>query len=328
VFLCASVPPCCRNASVKSTVPARVRIVEVGPRDGLQNENDPVPTATKIAFVDALSKSGLTDIEVTSFVNPKAVPQMADAADVLNSIERSPGVRYSALIPNLKGFELWLGCAGRFALDQRAIALFTAASETFNRRNTNAGIGESIETFRVITDRLRTDMAEELPFIRGYISTAVRCPFEGPIEPAKVLDVCSRLLDLGVDEVSLGDTIGAAVPTDIERLLDAVLTEIDARRIALHLHDTRGTALANVVTAMRYGIAIFDSSSGGLGGCPFAPGAFGNLATEDLLYMLNGMNIETGVDLTAVAAASESIRAFIGHPLASKELQALEAAGF
>lgn len=311
-----------------NSLPNAVRVVEVGPRDGLQNEDGVIDTSVKLAFVNALTRSGERDIEVASFVNPKAVPQMADGAEVLVGIERREGVRYSALVPNLKGLELWLQATKAIPVRSRGIALFTAASETFNRRNTNAGIEESLETFAAIAERLRHEFPSERPFLRAYISTAVRCPYEGAVSPPKVADITKRLFEIGVDEVSLGDTIGAATPADIEKLLDAVLEVAPVERIALHLHDTRGTALANVLAALGRGIRIFDASAAGLGGCPFAPGASGNLATEDLVYMLSGMRIETGISLEGVAAASEIIRPHIGHQLPSKELQALISAGF
>lgn len=317
-----------RRRRTMADIPRSVRLVEVGPRDGLQNEADLVPSEAKIGFVDALSRSGLVDIEVTSFVNPRAVPQLADAVEVLTGIEKYPGIRYWVLIPNIRGLERWLELAGVLDPGQWGIALFTAASETFNRKNVNAGINESLENFRAVIDRLRRETGSRPPFLRGYISTAVRCPYEGPIAPKRVLDVGQRLFDLGVDEVSLGDTIGAATPADIARLLETVLPNLAIDRLALHAHDTRGTALANVLVALDYGIHIFDSSAGGLGGCPFAPGASGNLATEDLLYMLNGLKIETGVDIAAVVLASEVISPFIAAGLPGKELKAFRTAGF
>ena len=316
------------TVAMNKALPATVRVVEVGPRDGLQNEKELVPLDAKVAFINALSAAGLKHIEVTSFVNPAAVPQMADASVVLARIEKHPGTRYSVLIPNMKGLEARLSVAQELRPEQRSIAIFTAASETFNRANTNAGIVESLKNFARVLERLRTDLPGEMPLIRGYVSTVVRCPYEGPIAPSKVAKIAVHLMELGVDEVSLGDTIGAATPRDIDRLMEAIMAAVSADRIALHLHDTRGIALANVLRAMSYGIHTFDSSAGGLGGCPFAPGAAGNLATEDLLYMLNGMGVETGVDLGAIAAAARFIRPFINHPLPSKELQALESAGF
>lgn len=296
-------------------LPGRVRIVEVGPRDGLQNEPAQVPAAEKIAFVELLAAAGLPEIEVTSFVSPRAVPQMADAEEVLRGITRRAGVRYSALVPNERGLERAL------AAGAGGVSVFTAASESFNRRNINASIAESIDRFLPVAAGAR---AAGIP-LRGYISTAFVCPFEGKVEPAAVVEVVQRLLDFGVEEVSIGDTIGAAVPAEVDRLLDALLPLVPAHRIALHLHDTRGTALANVLLALQRGIATFDTSAGGLGGCPFAPGATGNLATEDLLYLLDGLGIETGVDATALRRASDRIERSLDRPLPSRVRRAGEA---
>jgi hydroxymethylglutaryl-CoA lyase len=289
-------------------LPESVHIVEVAPRDGLQNERDVVATAEKVAFVDALSRTGLAEIEVSSFVSPRAVPQLADADAVLAGIARRPGTVYSALVPNERGLERAL----RARVDR--VAVFTAASETFNRQNIRAGIRESIERFRPVA---RGALAAGLR-LRGYVSTAFACPFEGPIAPETVVPVVRDLLDLGVEEVSLGDTIGATVPTEVYRLLDALAPFLPLERTALHLHDTRGTALANVVAGLSRGIRIYDSTSGGLGGCPFAPGASGNLASEDLLYLLARMGIATGVDGAALDRASDRIETVIGHPLPSR----------
>ncbi len=289
-------------------LPRRVRIVEVGPRDGLQNEPSIVPPEQKIAFVDLLSDAGLPEIEVTSFVSPKAVPQLADADQVLRSIRRRPGTCYSALVPNERGLERAL------AAGVDAVSVFTAASESFNLRNIHAGIAESIERFRPVASTARSAGIR----LRGYVSTAFVCPFEGPIDPAKVCDVVHRLLDLGVSEVSIGDTVGAAGPLAVDRLLDALLPSLPPEQIALHLHDTRGTALPNILLALERGIATFDSSAGGLGGCPFAPGAAGNVATEDLLFLLEGLGIETGVDAAALGRASDLIEQALGHALPSR----------
>jgi len=296
-------------------LPGRVRIVEVGPRDGLQNEPAQVPAAEKIAFVELLAAAGLPEIEVTSFVNPRAVPQMADADEVLRGITRRAGVRYSALVPNERGLQRAL------AAGAGGVAGFTAASETFNRRNINASIAESIDRFLPVAAGAR---AAGIP-LRGYISTAFVCPFEGKVAPEAVVEVVQRLLDFGVEEVSIGDTIGAAVPAEVDRLLDALLPLVPAHRIALHLHDTRGTALANALLALQRGIATFDTSAGGLGGCPFAPGATGNLATEDLLYLLDGLGIETGVDATALRRASDRIERSLDRALPSRVRRAGEA---
>lgn len=288
--------------------PRAVRIVEVGPRDGLQNEPRPVSTDAKVAWVDALSLAGFAEIEVSSFVHPRLVPQLADAEDVLARITRRPGIVYSALVPNLQG----LARAQEAHVDR--ISIFTAASETFNQRNINTSIDGSLERFRPVVDAAR--MAG-LP-VRAYVSTAFVCPFEGEITPAVVVDLTRRLLELGAEEVSIGDTIGAAVPRQVGALLDALSAEVGLERIALHLHDTRGTALPNVLTALERGVAIFDSSAGGLGGCPFAPGASGNLPTEDLVYFLHGEGLETGVDPTALRRASDLIEAALGAPLPAR----------
>ena len=297
---------------VFDSLPKRITVVEVGPRDGLQNEHALIPTEMKVRFVDALSSAGLPAIEVTSFVSPKAIPQLADADDVLRAIKRKPGVRYPVLVPNERGFERAL------AAGAHEIAVFTAASETFNRHNINATIAESIERFKpVVAGAKKHDMR-----VRGYVSTCFGCPYEGPIRPAAVLDVVMKLLALGIDEISIGDTIGVATPGQVAELCALLLKKIDAGRLALHLHDTRGTALANVVAGLQSGVAIFDASAGGLGGCPFAPGAAGNLATEDLIYMLDGMGIESGVSLDKVVHASALLATQLNHPLTSKYYQA------
>jgi hydroxymethylglutaryl-CoA lyase len=292
-------------------VPARVRVVEVGPRDGLQNEAVLAPTADKVRFVEMLTDAGFTDIEVSSFVSPQRVPQLADAAEVFACLPERPGVRYSALVPNAKGLERAL------AAGVRAIALFTAASETFNQRNIGRTVAESLAGFRAL---LPTARAKGL-WVRAYISTAFVCPYEGEIAPAKVVGVVGELAAMGVDEVSIGDTIGYATPDDVARLTEALRPVLPLERTAYHFHDTRGAALANVLMALQYGIANFDSAAGGIGGCPFAPGAAGNLATEDLLSLLHGMGIETGVELAKVAAASRFLEARLGHPLPGKVLQ-------
>src|SRR5579863_3644118 len=284
-------------AAMFQALPRRVTIVEVGPRDGLQNEARVIPTAAKIAFIDALSDAGLPVIEVTSFVDPRWIPQLADADEVLRGIARKTGVRYPALVPNERGMERAL------AAGAREVAVFTAASETFNQRNTNATIAQSLERFAPVVARARRENVR----MRGYVSTAFGCPYEGKVAPAAVVDVACKLIDLGIDEVSIGDTIGVATPNQVVDVCRALKTRVDVGRLAMHFHDTRGTALANVVTALELGIAIFDASAGGLGGCPYAPGAAGNLATEDLLYMLDGMGIETGVNLEKVVAATSFI---------------------
>lgn len=292
--------------------PARVSIVEVGPRDGLQNEPSPITTADKIAFVDQLSAAGHRVIEVAAFVSPKWVPQMADAAEVLAGITRRPGVRYSALVPNQAGL------ARAAAAGVTEIAIFAAASETFSRRNINQSIDESLRAYAAVTaEALAAGLA-----VRGYLSTCFGCPYEGPVAPAQVATIARRLRDLGVFEVAISDTIGVAHPGQVPRVLDAVAAGVPLEQVALHFHDTRGTALANVLAGLDYGVTTFDSSAGGLGGCPFAPGAAGNLATEDLLYMLDGLGVETGVDIALIAAASRAIESRLDHRLPSRYLQA------
>ncbi len=297
------------------SLPRRVRIVEVGPRDGLQNEVRAIGTADKVRFVDLLSAAGFEMIEATSFVHPRAVPQLADAADLLAGIDRRPGIRYPVLVPNVRGMERALESA------VRDVAVFTAATETFNRRNINATIDESLLN---IGEVVRLAHAEGV-WVRGYISTVFGCPYEGKVDPAAPLGVAERLLELGVDELSLGDTIGVATPRIAEAVLGPAAERFGVDRVGLHFHDTRGTALANTLLALQMGFRIFDSSAGGLGGCPFAPGAAGNLATEDLVYLLDGLGIESGVRLEAVVAASRFIADKVGHPLTSKVYQATEA---
>ncbi|MDQ2816985.1 MAG: hydroxymethylglutaryl-CoA lyase [Candidatus Eremiobacteraeota bacterium] len=297
-------------------LPKRATIVEVGPRDGLQNEAALVPTAAKVAFVDALSRAGLPVIEVTSFVKPQAVAQLADAEEVLKAIVRRPGIRYAALVPNERGLERALAAG----VDE--IGVFTAASETFNRRNVNATIAQSLTRFVPVVRRAR---AEQLR-VRGYISMSFGCPYEGAIAPAKVIEVADRLGAIGVDEISIGDTIGIATPKAVVDLCALLLARFDARRLAMHFHDTRGAALANVMAALQVGIATFDSAAGGLGGCPYAPGASGNLATEDLLYMLDGMGIKTGSSIDDVVAATSLLAAALDHEPTSKYYQAAKRA--
>ncbi|HEY7057512.1 MAG TPA: hydroxymethylglutaryl-CoA lyase, partial [Vicinamibacterales bacterium] len=280
-------------------LPRRASIVEVGPRDGLQNEPAAIDTADKVTFVDRLSEAGHRTIEVSAFVSPTWVPQMADAAEVFAGIARRPGTSYTALVPNLAGLER--------ALTARvdAIALFAAASESFSRRNINQTIAESLETYRAVAARARD---AGLP-VRGYVSTAFGCPFEGAVAPEAVAQVAGALFDMGAHEVAVSDTIGIAHPGHVPIVVTAVTRRVPLDHIALHFHDTRGTALANVLAALDLGVTTFDSSAGGLGGCPYAPGATGNLATEDLVYMLNGLGIETGVDLDRTLAASRFMEA-------------------
>jgi isopropylmalate/homocitrate/citramalate synthase len=297
--------------------PSRVTIVEVGPRDGLQNEHVTIATADKIAFVDRLSAARLPVIEVAAFVSPKWVPQMGDAAEVFAGIKRAAGIRYTALVPNLAGLDRAL------AAGVTEIAIFAASSEAFSRNNINQSIDESLKGYRQVCDRA---IAAGLR-VRGYLSTAFGCPFEGEVAPERVAEVAARLTELGVFEVAVSDTIGIAHPGQVPRVLDAVLMRLPVDRVALHFHDTRGTALANVLTALPYGVATFDASAGGLGGCPYAPGAAGNLATDDLLYMLDGLGIETGVSLDALSAASEFIGSKIDHPLPSRYFRASHGGG-
>ncbi|MBX3372952.1 MAG: hydroxymethylglutaryl-CoA lyase [Phycisphaeraceae bacterium] len=295
----------------------RVRIVEVGPRDGLQNESRPVPTDRKIAFIRALAAAGLREIEAASFVHPKAVPQLADAADVLRGLDDLPEVRISALVPNERGLDRAL------AAGVRRIAVFTAASETFVQRNIGMSIEASLQTFRAVLRRA----VDAGVTARGYVSTAFVCPYEGEVAPADVALVTERLLELGCDEVAISDTIGVAAPTDVTRVCAPLLRTIAPGRIALHLHDTCGTALANVVRGLDLGIRTFDASAGGLGGCPFAPGAAGNLATEDLVYLLDRMGFDHGVRLAAVLEAAALIADVLDRAPTSRQWRRLRGPG-
>ena len=293
-------------------IPPRVTVVEVGPRDGLQNEQATVSTPDKIELVNRLSAAALPVIEVSAFVSPKWVPQMADAAEVFAGITRRPGTRYTALVPNLAGLDRAM------AAGVTEIAIFASSTETFSRKNINQSIDESLANYRQVCDRA---IAAGLR-VRGYLSTAFGCPFEGDVAVEQVATVAERIAALGVFEVSVSDTIGIAHPGQVPRVLDAVTARVPLDKIALHFHDTRGTALANVYASLLYGVRTFDSSVGGLGGCPYAPGAAGNLATDDLIYMLNGMGIETGVSLTALTAASAFIESRLDHRLPSRFAQA------
>jgi hydroxymethylglutaryl-CoA lyase len=290
----------------------RVRITEVGPRDGLQNEPRIVPTSEKVAFVNLLSAAGVAEIEVSSFVSPKWIPQLGDAAEVFAHINRRPRVVYSALVPNEQGFD----AAMTAKVDK--IAVFTAASETFSRKNTNASIAETLERFAPV---LRRAAESRLP-VRAYISCAVACPYEGAIAPAKVREVAAKLLDLGAEEIDLGDTIGVAVPTDIDAMYQGLDGLLEPRQTTLHLHDTRGTALACACRALELGVRSFDSSCGGIGGCPFAPGAMGNIATEDLAYTFDRMGFATGVDLQRLFAAARHIESVLDRRLPGRVFQA------
>ena len=289
-----------------------VKVVEVGPRDGLQNEKVTVPTEAKVAFITALGDAGLRTIEAGAFVSPKWVPQMADTAEVYRNIPKDPGVEYPVLVPNMKGLERAIEAG------VRSIAIFTAASESFNKRNINMSIDESFVNYAPVAARAMADGIR----MRGYVSTAFGCPYEGEVPPEKVLEVVARLLDLGCYEVSVGDTIGVGTPMQVQGVIGMLLQVIPAKRLAMHFHDTRGTALANTLAALEMGISTFDASAGGLGGCPYAPGASGNLATEDLVYMLDGLAIESGVDLNRLVAASSIIAPYLDHPLPGRYLQA------
>jgi hydroxymethylglutaryl-CoA lyase len=292
-----------------------VTVVEVGPRDGLQNEQALVSTADKIEFVNRLSAARLPVIEVSAFVSPKWVPQMADAAQVFAGIARAPGIRYTALVPNLAGLDRAI------AAGVTEVAIFASSTETFSRKNINQSIDDSLATYAAVCERALAAGVR----VRGYLSTAFGCPFEGAVDPKQVAVVAERLAALGVFEVAISDTIGIAHPGQVPRVLEAVLARVPADRLALHYHDTRGTALANVLASLPFGIATYDASAGGLGGCPFAPGAAGNLATDDLIYMLDGLGIETGVSLAGVSAASTFIGSKIDHRLPSRLAQAEEA---
>jgi hydroxymethylglutaryl-CoA lyase len=286
-----------------------IRIIEVGPRDGLQHESDIISTDAKVSFVNALSTSGVTEIEAGSFVSSRAIPQLADSDEVFRRIERRPGVIYSALVANERGLERARAAA------VNKIAVFTAASDTFTRRNINCTIDESIVRFRPVVCSAKLNRMT----VRGYVSTVTHCPFEGAVRPSQVLDVMRRLLDLGVDEISLGDTVGKASPRDIRRLLDVLVPRIERSRLSLHVHDTCGMAVANVLTAWtEYGIEAFDTSAGGLGGCPYAPGASGNVATEDVVYALKASGASLAVDERKIIAAASEIGKVLNRRLSSR----------
>jgi hydroxymethylglutaryl-CoA lyase len=295
--------------------PAKVRIVEVGPRDGLQNEPQTVPTATKIELVNRLADAGLPAVEAGAFVSPKWVPQMADSAEVLKGIRRKPGVSYPVLVPNMKGFE----SAVAAGVDE--IAIFGAASETFSRKNINCSIAESLERFAPVAAAARAQGMR----VRGYISCVAGCPYEGAIAPAAVAAVAKALDAMGCYELSLGDTIGVGTPGKVRAMIEAVAREVPVGRLAVHLHDTYGQALANLYAALEMGVATADSSVAGLGGCPYAKGASGNVATEDVVYMLDGLGIETGVDLAQVFEAGRFICGVLGREPTSKVAKALAA---
>jgi isopropylmalate/homocitrate/citramalate synthase len=300
---------------LRTVAPSRVRIFEVGPRDGLQNEAVLVPTTAKIALVNRLAAAGHTTIEVSAFVSPKWVPQMGDAAEVFAGIARVPGVRYTALVPNLQGL------VRARAAQASEVAVFPAASESFSRKNLNQGIEDVMASARAVCDEAAR---EGLP-VRAYLSTSFGCPFEGAVSRTTVSELTARLLEAGAYEVSISDTIGVAHPGQVHDVLDEVLKRAPVDRVALHFHDTRGTALVNVYAGLEAGVATYDASTGGLGGCPYAPGATGNLATEDLVYMLDGLGIETGVRLDGIIEASRAIEPAIGHPLPSRVFRAVQA---
>lgn len=288
--------------------PSFVKIVDVGPRDGLQNQPERVSLETKVQLVDMLSLTGLNAIEAGAFVSPKWVPQMADSAEVLMQITRKPGVSYPVLAPNLKGYE------AAMAAKCDEVAIFAAASESFSQKNINCSIAESLERFRPVVERAASDGVK----VRGYISCVLGCPYEGHVAPQAVAEVAKTLFEMGCYEVSLGDTIGVGTPTKAVEMIDATTVYVPAAKLAAHFHDTYGQALANILAVMEKGVAVIDTAIAGLGGCPYAKGASGNVATEDVLFMLDGMGIDTGVDMDKVLAASRFISDAIGKPPASK----------
>lgn len=296
-------------------LPSHVTVVDVAPRDGLQNEHAKITTAQKVMLVNLLSEAGVPVIEAGAFVSAKWVPQMADTAEVLALLDRRPGTRYPALVPNLRGLERAL------AAGSRDIAVLAAASETFSRRNINQSIDDSFVTIAAVCQRAN----EAGVRVRGYLSTCFGCPYEGEVPADRVGQLTKALLDLGVFEVAISDTIGVAHPGQVWQVLDAITSYAPLSKIALHFHDTRGTALSNVLAGLQAGVTTYDASCGGLGGCPYAPGASGNLATEDLVYMLNGLGIDTGIDLDRLLAASTFASTRIDHPLPSRYFQASRA---
>jgi hydroxymethylglutaryl-CoA lyase len=293
--------------------PKQVTIKEVGPRDGLQNEKAFIETKDKIAWINQLSQTGLTYIEITSFVNPKWIPQLADAAEVAAKIKKVQGVTYAALVPNLKGLE------GALAADVDEVSIFMSASETHNRKNINKSIAETFPVLQEVV--IQAKKAGKT--VRGYISTVFGCPYEGSIDVEQVIKVADKLFEMGIDELSLGDTIGVANPRQVQEVLEEILKRFPKEKLAMHFHNTRGTALANVLASLEMGITTFDSALGGLGGCPYAPGASGNLATDDLLYMLDGMGIATGIQMEQLVEAALFIQEKLGRKLNSHYLQTL-----
>src|SRR6516164_497936 len=291
-----------------------VRIIEMGARDGLQNEKTPVSVADRIAFIERLVVAGLNTIEVGAFVSPKAIPQMVGSDEVLRGVRHLPG-EFHVLVPNLKGYE------AAHAAGAKVVSVFTAASEGFARANINCSIEESIERFKPVVARARADGVK----VRGYISTVLGCPFDGEVKPKAVADVAKTLADLGCYEISLGDTIGVGTPTKAKAMLRAVSADVPAAKLAMHFHDTYGQALANLYAGMEEGVRVIDSAAGGLGGCPYAPGATGNVATEDVVYMLEGMGIKTGVDMSKLLSATNEISRLLGRPPVSRVATALNA---
>lgn len=303
--------------SSAATEPRRVTVVEVGPRDGLQNETADLSTADRIEFINRLSAAGAPVIEVGAFVSPQWVPRMRDTEAVWAGIAQRDGARYTALVPNMAGLERAANAG------VREIAIFAASSDTFSRKNINQGIEESLAAYKQVCHcAIAAGMR-----VRGYLSTAFGCPYEGEVSPATVSTLASRLVEMGVFEVAVSDTIGIAHPGQVPHVIEAVLTKIPLEKTALHFHDTRGMALANVLVALSMGISTFDAAAGGLGGCPYAPGASGNLATDDLIYMLDGLGIETGVSLEKLSEASAFIASKVDHPLRSRVAQAAGSRG-
>ena len=296
----------------RAKLPKKVRLCEVGPRDGLQNEPARIAAKDKVRFIELLADAGLVYVEATSFVSPRWVPQLADHARVMGTLQRLPGVRYPVLVPNSKGLE------NALAAGVTEICVFTGATDSFTRHNINATVDESLDRFAVLIERAQ----REGLWVRAYLSVAFGCPYEGEVDPACVVDLIGRLLAIGCDEVSVGDTIGVADPVQVARIVATIAQAHPLERIAMHFHDTRGTAIANVCAALEGGVTIFDSASGGLGGCPYAPGASGNLATEDLLYLMGRLGIETGVSIDQVGVAARFIQEKIGRALPGRMIQA------
>lgn len=293
-----------------------VRIVEVGPRDGLQNEKAIIATVDKVELIDRLSRTGLRSIEATSFVSPKWIPQLADAAEVFAAIDRKPGISYPVLVPNEKGYER------AREVGAQEVAVFTAASEAFNQKNINASIDESIERFRPVLERARADGVK----VRGYVSTVLGCPYQGQVPVADVVRVAARLHALGCYEISLGDTIGVGTPHKARAMLKAVAAEVPMPALAVHFHDTYGQALANILACLEEGVAVVDSAVSGTGGCPYAKGASGNVASEDVVYLLHGLGVETGIDLDKLSETGLWLSALLGHETGSKVARAMSAA--